>query len=91
METSNINPDLLAAIEAALDQIRPYLQADGGDVKVLEVTPEMVLRLEMVGACGSCPMSPMTLKAGVEQAILKAVPVIKAVEAINVTPLATAL
>lgn len=90
MEVVNINPELLISIESALDQIRPYLQADGGDVKVLEVTPEMVLRLEMVGACGSCPMSPMTLKAGVEQAILKAVPEIKAVEAVNVTPLATA-
>ena len=54
---------------------------------MLEVTPEMVLKLEMVGACGTCPMSPMTLKAGVEQAILKAVPEIKAVEAINVMPM----
>ncbi|HSI90716.1 MAG TPA: NifU family protein, partial [Adhaeribacter sp.] len=81
----NIAPEFLARIEAALDQIRPYLQADGGDVKVLEVTPEMVLKLEMIGACGTCPMSPMTLKAGVEHSILKAVPEIKAVEAINVT------
>jgi Fe-S cluster biogenesis protein NfuA len=87
MEELNLNPEFLARIEAALDQIRPYLQADGGDVKVLEVTPEMVLKLEMVGACGTCPMSPMTLKAGVEQAILKAVPEIKAVEALNVAPL----
>ena len=83
----NIAPEFLARVEAALDQIRPYLQADGGDVKVLEVTPEMVLKLEMVGACGTCPMSSMTLKAGVEQAILKAVPEIKAVEAINVMPM----
>jgi Fe-S cluster biogenesis protein NfuA len=87
MEVTNINPEFLAHIEAALDQIRPYLHADGGDVKVLEVTPDMVLKLEMVGACGSCPMSAMTLKAGVEQAILKAIPEIKAVEAINLTPL----
>lgn len=87
MEEMNFNPEFLARIESALDQIRPYLQADGGDVKVLEVTPEMVLKLEMVGACGTCPMSPMTLKAGVEQAILKAVPEIKAVEAINVMPM----
>ena len=87
MEEMNIAPEFLARVEAALDQIRPYLQADGGDVKVLEVTPEMVLTLDMVGACGTCPMSPMTLKAGVEQAILKAVPEIKAVEAINVMPM----
>jgi Fe-S cluster biogenesis protein NfuA len=89
MEELNLNPEFLARIEAALDQIRPYLQADGGDVKVLEVTPEMVLKLEMVGACGTCPMSPMTLKAGVEQSILKAVPEIKAVEALNVASLPT--
>ena len=89
MEEMNIAPEFLARVEAALDQIRPYLQADGGDVKVLEVTPEMVLKLEMVGACGTCPMSPMTLKAGVEQAILKAVPEIKAVEALNVAPMPT--
>jgi Fe-S cluster biogenesis protein NfuA len=87
MEEMNMTPEFLARIESALDQIRPYLQADGGDVKVLELTPEMVLKLELVGACGTCPMSPMTLKAGVEQAILKAVPEIKAVEAINVMPM----
>lgn len=84
MEENEMNPEFLARIEAALDSIRPYLRADGGDVKVLGITPEMVLKLEMVGACGSCPMSPMTLKAGVEQAILKAIPEIKAVEAVNV-------
>ena len=83
----NMTPEFLSRIESALDQIRPYLQADGGDVKVLEVTPEMVLKLELVGACGTCPMSPMTLKAGVEQAILKVVPEIKAVEAVNVIPM----
>lgn len=78
--TENI---LIDRIEQALDTIRPYLEADGGNVKVLEVTDEMVLKLELVGACGSCPMSPMTLKAGVEQAVLKAVPEIRAVEAVN--------
>jgi Fe-S cluster biogenesis protein NfuA len=89
MKYNEINPEFSTRIEAALDQIRPYLHADGGDVKVLGISPEMVLKLEMVGACGSCPMSPMTLKAGVEQAILKAIPEIKAVEAVNVMPLTT--
>ena len=83
----NIAPEFLARVEAALDQIRPYLQADGGDVKVLEVTDDMVLKLELLGACGSCPMSTMTLKAGVEQSVLRAIPEIKAVEAINLTPI----
>jgi Fe-S cluster biogenesis protein NfuA len=74
---------LLARIEAALDTIRPYLQADGGNVRVLEVTAAGVLRLELEGACGTCPMSPMTLRAGVEDAVRRAVPEITAVEAVN--------
>jgi Fe-S cluster biogenesis protein NfuA len=74
---------LLPRIEAALDTIRPYLQADGGNVRVLEVTATGVLRLELEGACGTCPMSPMTLRAGVEDAVRRAVPEITAVEAVN--------
>ncbi|MCH7401879.1 NifU family protein [Belliella kenyensis] len=72
-------------IEHALDSIRPYLEADGGNVKVVELTDDMVLRLELTGACSSCPMSTMTLKAGVEEAIKKAIPEIVKVEAINIT------
>ncbi|MFD2245725.1 NifU family protein [Pontibacter ruber] len=87
MTATNIDNDFLLRIESALDQIRPYLEADGGNVKVLEVTEDMVLRLELLGACGTCPMSTMTLKAGVEQSVLRAVPEIKAVEAVNVAPL----
>ena len=71
-------------IEEALDSIRPYLEADGGNVRVIELTEEMVLKLELLGNCGTCPMSTMTLKAGVEEAIKKAIPEIKKVEAINV-------
>jgi Fe-S cluster biogenesis protein NfuA len=72
-------------VEAALDTIRPYLEADGGNVSVEEITPDNVVRLKMLGSCGSCPMSIMTLKAGIEQAIMKAVPDVTAVEAINLT------
>ena len=71
-------------IEQALDSIRPYLEADGGNVRVVELTEDMVLRLELMGACSSCPMSTMTLKAGVEEAIKRAIPEIVRVEAINV-------
>jgi Fe-S cluster biogenesis protein NfuA len=71
-------------IEIALDSIRPYLEADGGNVKVIELTEDMVLKLELLGACSSCPMSTMTLKAGVEEAIKKAIPEILKVEAVNV-------
>ncbi|SDT69686.1 Fe-S cluster biogenesis protein NfuA, 4Fe-4S-binding domain [Mucilaginibacter mallensis] len=76
---------LLDQVEAALDSIRPYLEADGGNVSIEEITPEGVVRLKLLGSCGSCPMSIMTLKAGIEQAIKKAVPEITAIEAINLT------
>jgi Fe-S cluster biogenesis protein NfuA len=82
-----INPDLLKRVETALDSIRPYLEADGGNVKILGITEDMVVQLELLGACGSCPMSAMTLKAGVEESIKKAVPEITGVMAVNMTPL----
>ncbi|WP_374948475.1 NifU family protein [Mucilaginibacter sp.] len=72
-------------VEAALNTIRPYLEADGGNVSVEEITPEKVVKLKLLGSCGSCPMSIMTLKAGIEQAILKAVPEITGIEAVNLT------
>lgn len=76
--------NLLERIEVALDSIRPYLEADGGNVKLLDVTSENIVKLELLGNCGTCPMSAMTLKAGVEDAIKKAVPEIVGVEAVNV-------
>ena len=86
METALENELLKDRIEKALNGIRPYLEADGGNVKVLEVTDDKTVRLELIGACGSCPMSAMTFKGGLEEAILKAVPEITKVEAINITP-----
>lgn len=77
--------DLLQRVEAALDTIRPYLEADGGNVSIEEITPENVVRLRLLGSCGSCPMSIMTLKAGIEQAIMKSVPEIAGIEAVNLT------
>lgn len=71
-------------VEKALDSIRPYLEADGGDVRVLSIEGGEAT-LELLGACGSCPMSTMTLKAGVEEAIKRAVPEITSVKAINIT------
>ncbi|AKP52720.1 NifU family protein [Cyclobacterium amurskyense] len=71
-------------IEVALDTIRPYLEADGGNVRIVGLTEDMVLQLELLGTCSSCPMSTMTLKAGVEEAIKKAIPEIIRVEAVNV-------
>lgn len=83
MET--ITKDLFERVEKALDTIRPYLEADGGNVRIIEISDDYVVKLELLGACGSCPMSAMTLKAGVEEAIKKSVPEIQKVEAINVT------
>jgi Fe-S cluster biogenesis protein NfuA len=77
--------DLLQRVENALDTIRPYLEADGGNVSIEEITPDNVVRLRLLGSCGSCPMSIMTLKAGIEQAIKRAVPEIEGIEAINLT------
>lgn len=79
--------ELTQRIEASLDSIRPYLEADGGNVKIHELTSDNILKLEFVGACGSCPMSSMTFKAGVEEAIKKAVPEILKIEVINLTPI----
>lgn len=68
-------------IEKALQTIRPALQADGGDVELIDVNDDVV-RVRLKGACGGCPMSRLTLTRGVEQAIKKAVPEVKKVEAI---------
>ena len=85
MEDKIVEKTVQERVEEALQMIRPYLQADGGDVKLLELKDKNVAVLELLGACGSCPMSTMTLKAGVEEAIKRAVPEIKGVEAINIT------
>lgn len=74
---------LIHRIEEALNQLRPYLEADQGDVSLVEVTNDMVVRLKFLGACSSCSMSSMTLKAGIEQTILRMVPEIKRVEAVD--------
>jgi len=75
---------MLDRVEAALDKIRPFLITDGGNVKVLEITDDFIVKLELQGACGTCPMSPMTMKAGVEEALMRDVPEIKGVVAVNV-------
>ena len=66
-------------VEKALEQIRPYLQADGGDLELVEVTDEGVVKLRLMGACCGCPMSQMTLSQGVERELRKMVPEVKGV------------
>ncbi len=75
--------NLLERVENALSQLRAYLEADSGDVTLIDITDDMVVRLKFLGACRSCSMSAMTLKAGIEQTILRMVPEIKSVEAIE--------
>ena len=65
-----------------LEQIRPYLQNDGGDIEFVELTDDMIVNVRLTGACGSCPHSTMTLKNGVENAVVKAIPEIKSVESV---------
>jgi Fe-S cluster biogenesis protein NfuA len=75
--------ELIQKVQNVIDQIRPYLEADGGSISFVELTDDNVVNVELHGACRSCPMSLMTLKNGVEAAMIKAIPEIKSVEAIN--------
>lgn len=77
------NLAIIAKIEEALNQIRPFLEADGGNVSLVEITNENIAIVQLMGACKSCSMRMMTLRAGIEEAIKRAVPEIKAVEAIS--------
>jgi len=70
-------------VQASINIVRPYLQNDGGDISLVEVTEDMVAKVMLHGACGSCPYSLMTLKNGVEQAIRRDVPEIKEVVSVN--------
>ncbi|MQY70071.1 MAG: NifU family protein [Firmicutes bacterium] len=69
-------------VEKALAKVRPSLQADGGDVELIEVSDEGVVKVRLTGACGGCPMATMTLKAGIERVLKKEVPEVKRVEAV---------
>lgn len=70
-------------VEDALNTIRPYLEADGGNVAVVEITSDQILKLELTGACKTCNMSHMTMKAGIEETIKRAVPEIKEIRSVN--------
>ncbi len=79
----NNSLNIYSRIEEALTQIRPYLEADNGNVSLLEVTDDMVVKLRFHGACSNCSMSAMTLRAGIEQTIRNHVPEVKSVEAVE--------
>ena len=78
----------LERIQDALTSLRPFLEADGGDIQLVDLTDDNVVKVKLLGACSDCSMSAMTLKAGVEQAIMKVLPEITKVIAINSEELA---
>lgn len=80
---SSEKEQLLQAIDAALDAVRPHLAVDGGNVEVVDVTDEGIVQVKWLGNCQNCNMSVFTMRAGVEQAIRSRVPEIAGVEAIN--------
>lgn len=76
-----MNKDLFNKVEVALQSIRPYLEADGGDVSLIEIVDGNTAMVELKGACSTCSMSKMTMKAGIEETIKRAVPEIISVQA----------
>ena len=78
-----MNDAMSEKVENALQSIRPYLQVDGGDVELVQITEEGIVEVRLTGACVGCPMSQMTLRAGVERALIREVPGIRRVEAVQ--------
>jgi len=74
---------MIEKVQAVLDQVRPMLQRDGGDVELIEVTDDNIVKVKLQGACGSCPMSTMTLKMGIEAAIKEQIPEIVEVQQVR--------
>lgn len=75
--------DLTEKINISLEELRPHLHADGGDMELVEITDEGIAKVRLLGACSDCSMSIMTIKAGLEEAVKKVAPEIVAVEAVN--------
>lgn len=69
-------------VQKALNNIKPYLQADNGDIELVDVTEDGIVKVKLLGACEECPLSIMTLRAGVERAIMREVPAVRRIEAV---------
>jgi Fe-S cluster biogenesis protein NfuA len=78
------NEELVSKVKNVIEQIRPYLQADGGDVEYVDITEDNTVNIRLLGMCGNCPHSRMTLKNGIEAAVIRALPEIKSVESVSV-------
>lgn len=72
-------------VEAVLESIRPQLQADGGDVELVDVSNDGVVKVKLTGSCGGCPFAMLTLKSGIERILKQEIPGVKAVEAVGLT------
>jgi Fe-S cluster biogenesis protein NfuA len=70
-------------IQTALESIRPFLQADNGDVEFVEVSEDGIVKVKLIGACGICPLSVITLRAGIERALLREIPGLRRVESVE--------
>lgn len=70
-------------VEKVIEKMRPYLQADGGDVELVDVTEDGIVKLRLTGACGGCPMSTYTLRMGIENQLKKEIPELKGVEQVR--------
>ena len=75
--------EMIDEVKKALDSIRPYLQADDGDIELVDVTEDGIVKVKLTGACNVCPLSVITLRAGIERSLLRQVPGIKRVESVN--------
>jgi Fe-S cluster biogenesis protein NfuA len=77
------NEELVTKVKNVIEQIRPYLQADGGDVEFVNMSNDNVVNVRLMGMCGGCPHSQMTLKNGIEAAVKRVLPEIKSVESVH--------
>lgn len=75
--------ELINKVKNVIEQIRPYLQSDGGDVEYVDLTDDNIVNIRLLGMCGNCPHSQMTLKNGIEAAMIRALPEIKSVESVS--------
>lgn len=85
MSKSVANEELFLKVLSALEELRPFLHEDGGDLEIVDITADHVLKIQFIGACSSCSMNDMTFKNGVEDAIKRLVPEIQRVEPVNFT------
>lgn len=78
-----MDEEIVIKIKSALENVRPFLQSDGGDVMFMELSEDGIVKVKLTGACNTCPLSVMTLRAGIEKTIIREVPGIRRVEAVN--------